>query len=251
MLGFMKKKKKKQKQELEEYIQKLDSDDCSIPAPPSFLFEPVAKAAAKEGKSFSEYMQAHNVNSFGDPLDKLVDGDLPWGWVTHYKDFIDKITAEYNYFRNEWYNAKLVGDPREERPALKSFVLYMHDVQQLCDKMGECFGFWCYDYLIGSQKETCEKRLADLEANMEAYTKKYNDQQERERLMLEFSDSVTDEMLLEKIELHEEILQTDLYKLYDHPYAKEILKERLYMLAAVGKIERTKSGRTYLLKIKK
>lgn len=249
MLGFL--KKKKDKQELKEYIQKLESDDCNIPIPPAVMFEPVRKAAAKEGISAKEYMQVHNVNSFGSPLDKLVDGDLPWGWHTHNKDFVDKIREEYGYFNNELYTAKQEGEPHAVRNAMKSLLQYMDDVQQLCDQKGECFAFWCSEYLIGEGKTRYSGQLADLEANMDAKIKEYNDRKEHERLMLEFSNSVTKEMLLEQIDLHEEILQTDLYKLYDHPCAKIVLKEMLYFMDAEGLIERTKSGRTYLLKIKK
>ena len=105
------------------------------------------------------------VNSFGEPLDKLVDDDLPWGWVTHYKDFIDKATEEYKYFLHAWFDVKK-GDPQEERNALKSLLQYMDDVQKLSDQKGECFGFWCSDYLIGNQKTMCEERLAVIEKTL-------------------------------------------------------------------------------------
>lgn len=88
------------------------------------------------------------VNSFNEPLDKLVDGDLPWGWVTYNKIFIDKIETEFNYFRESWVDARNSKDQKTEYAALKSFLLYMDDVQKLCDKKGECFSFWCSEYLI-------------------------------------------------------------------------------------------------------
>lgn len=246
MLGFLRKKKAaapaSQMQTIEDDFNPLDVSSMI-----AYLKKQKPDITEKEIAEVFSRLAAP-----ADDLDHLdEDGDLPWGWVTHYKDFIDKTTAEYNHFSNEWFIAKLTGDPREELPALKSFVLYMHDVQRLCDQKGECFGFWCSDYLIGSQKSKCEERLADLETNMDAYVKEYNDRKEHERLMMEFSNSVTKEMLLEQIDLHEEILQTDLYKLYDHPCAKEVLKEKLYFMESEGLIERTKSGRTYLLKIKK
>ena len=102
------------------------------------------------------------VNSLGEPLDKLVDGDLPWGWVTHFKDFIDETTEEYNRFLYAWFDAKKT-NPQEEQSALKSLLQYMEDVQKMCNQKGECHGFWCADYLIGSQKERCIERLKEIE----------------------------------------------------------------------------------------
>ena len=97
-----------------------------------------------------------------DHLDE--DGELPWGWVTHHKDFIDKINNEYDYFRQQWYDVKYnKKSPIEEYGALKSFLIYMDDVQKLCDQKGECFGFWCSEYLIGDGKQYAEERFAHLE----------------------------------------------------------------------------------------
>ena len=108
--------------------------------------------------------QPENVktNSLGEPLDKLVDGDLPWGWLYANKDFTDKITAEYRHFLQCWWE-EIGKDPRRECAALKSLLQYMDDVQQLCDQKGECFAFWCTTDLIGLQKERCAERLAELE----------------------------------------------------------------------------------------
>lgn len=42
------------------------------------------------------------LNSFGEPLNHLIDGELPWGWISANKEFIDKTQSEYKYFLNEW-----------------------------------------------------------------------------------------------------------------------------------------------------
>lgn len=202
----------------------------------------------KKKKATPQAADVH-VNSFGDPLDKLVDGELPWGWVTHYKDFIDKYTEEYNYFLYAWFDARK-GSPKEERPALKSLLLYMDDVQKLCDQKGECFGFWCSDYLIGGQKKTCEDRLADLESNMEARLQEYEEKQkmqERRAELEAYEATLTDEMMLDAIRQHEGMLQKDLCKLFPYPQA---ISSKLYYMAKEGKIERIKSGNSYILKIK-
>lgn len=105
---------------------------------------------------------AIKVNSFSEPLDKLVDGDLPWGWVTANKDFTDKIRKEFSFFWNAWIDTRN-GEPSKEMNALKSLLQYMDDVQRMCDHKGECFGFWCSNYLMGKEKIKAEKRMAELD----------------------------------------------------------------------------------------
>lgn len=61
------------------------------------------------------------------------NGELPWGWIYANKDFLNKIENEYSYFLNSWCNA-LGKSPKELRPALKSFVIYLKDCEKLCEK---------------------------------------------------------------------------------------------------------------------
>lgn len=103
------------------------------------------------------------VNSFGEPIDKLVDGDLPWGWMFHNKDFTDKIQAEFEHFRKEWADSRN-GDPMKEYSSLKSLLLYIDDVQNLCDKKGECFSFWFSEILIDNNwRAKLKNRLCELD----------------------------------------------------------------------------------------
>ena len=181
------------------------------------------------------------VNSFGEPLYNLVDGDLPWGWVTHYSDFTKKIGEEFDYFRQAWFDAKALGDPRKEMDALKSFLQYMDDVQKFCNQQGECFGFWCSDYLIGRQKRNCQAKLAEIEKYMDNLIEIYN-----------FQQSCNRETLLDIIKSEGgTILQTDLYKYFSNvPEIKEYIRNILYGMEAEGLIEKAKSGRTSILTIK-
>ena len=48
------------------------------------------------------------------PSDKLVDGDLPWGWVTANKDFTNKIEQEFHYFWQTWIDSKRVNQGKKE-----------------------------------------------------------------------------------------------------------------------------------------
>ena len=201
-------------------------------------------------KEADNHIKATGVNSFGEPLDKLVDGDLPWGWVAHYSDFTGKIGSEYEYFINQWYDAKANKSPIDEYGALKSFLMYMDDVQKLCDQKGECFGFWCSDYLIGNAKQYAEDRFADLEANMDAHIQKYEEKKKMQAYQKEleaYEATLTDEMLFDAIRQNEGMLQKDLCKLFPYPKA---ISSKLYFMEKEGKIERTKSGNSYILRIK-
>ncbi len=201
---------------------------------------PVVDGSIKENISAGEYMKIHNVNTLGESLDKLIDGELPFGWVAHYKEFTDKVQAEYNTFLEAWW-AVSGKHPRQEYAALKSLVIYHEDIQKLCCKKGECFEFWCKEILIG--KNMYDKRkddLAKLESNLEALVEEYEGKQEVE-------NSITSDGLLKLIEEKQPILQKDLYKLFDNPYAKAVISDKLYWLDKEGKIKRTKAGNTYSL----
>lgn len=192
------------------------------------------------------------VNSFGEPLDKLVDGELPWGWVVAYSDFTDRIKKEYSYFWQAWIDARK-DEPKKEISALKSLLQYMDDVQNMCNQKGECFGFWCKRFLIGNQKERCSERIADLEKNMDAHIQKYEERLKLQAYRAEveaYEATLTDKMMFDTIRQHEGILQKDFYKLFDSPYAKDAVSEKLYFMAKEGKIERIKSGNSYILKLK-
>lgn len=95
-----------------------------------------------------------------DDLDHLTkEGDLPWGWHSHNKAFTDKINNEFSYFLNSWLDVRSKS-PSEQYQALKSFVLYLEDVEKLCKSKGECFEFWFYEIL--TSKDYIKKRKNEL-----------------------------------------------------------------------------------------
>lgn len=106
-------------------------------------------------------------NSFGERIDRLTpDGELPWGWVTRNKEFCDKINGEYSYFLNAWLQARSK-TPKEQYSALKSFVVYLEDVEKLCKAKGECFDFWFHKILTGTgYVEKRKKELTELSAKL-------------------------------------------------------------------------------------
>ena len=90
----------------------------------------------------------------------LENGELPWGWVTRNKEFCDKISGEYSYFLDAWIESRHKSQ-MEQYSALKSFVVYLEDVEKLCKSKGECFDFWFREIL--TSKGYMEKRKKELE----------------------------------------------------------------------------------------
>lgn len=77
-----------------------------------------------------------------DPLDRLTpDGELPFGWYTANKAFTSKLQTKYKTFLDAWLVSREKSDLKEYA-ALKSFVIYMNDVKNLCERKGECYIFW-------------------------------------------------------------------------------------------------------------
>lgn len=128
---------------------------------------PVLKQQPREANS--------ETNSFGERYDRLThDGVLPWGWVTKNKEFCDRIKSEFSYFLNIWLDARNKS-PKEQYQALKSFVLYLEDVEKLCKSKGECFEFWFREILTSEgYTEKRKRELEELTANFDELQAKYN-----------------------------------------------------------------------------
>ena len=100
-------------------------------------------------------------NSFGERFDRLTpEGELPWGWHTYTKEFTDKINGEYSHFLNAWLDSRNKS-PLDQYAALKSFVMYLEDVERLCRSKGECYEFWFNEILTSAGY--LQKRKSELE----------------------------------------------------------------------------------------
>ena len=176
-------------------------------------------------------------NSFGQNITHLTeDGELPWGWIYANRDFIEPIEEQYKYFLHEYINAKKQEKGVQVvRSALKSFILYMEDVERICASKGECFVVW-------SKLNVCN------EAGMESYRndlKKIEDSLE-ELLEKENLLKWLKPELLRIVQEEPGIYQPDIYKRFDASLKPEV-SNQLYLLYAKGLITREKSGRSYKL----
>lgn len=178
------------------------------------------------------------------------EGELPWGWVTHNKEFTDKISNEFSYFLNKCIESR-AKSPKEQYPALKSLVLYLEDVEKLCKSKGECFEFWFYEILTSRDYLTnSKKQLEHLVTNMDSLQKEYElnawKEKEKQRKIIEMKSDVI--LLLKE---NDGILQSEFWKLFDDEICRMAATDIVYALVKEGKIERTKSGRSYTLHYKK
>lgn len=189
--------------------------------------------------------KGENKKGFNQPnaaLDHLTDeGELPWGWVTRNKDFTEQIGSDFTYFLNMWLDSKKKS-PEERFQALKSFILYLEDVEQLCKSKGECFEFWYYEIL--TSHDYIEKRKAELielqtsfEEIQEVYMRKQNN-------MIGIEEKV-----IELLKKNDGIAQSEFIKLFDSSVKGELSKI-LYYWEKAGMIERIKEGRSYVLHFK-
>jgi hypothetical protein len=169
------------------------------------------------------------------------EGDLPWGWYTHTKEFTNKINNEYSYFLNMWLESR-TKSPLEKYSALKSFVVYLEDTERLCKSKGECFEFWFYETL--ASKDYIEKRKIELDQLTTNFDELQSNHNKRNKEV-----SNLDERVIKTLKEHPNILQTDFIKLFD-PIVQPDVREKLYWLDKSGKLERTKSGRSYVLHYK-
>lgn len=169
------------------------------------------------------------------------EGDLPFGWTSRNKNFVNRIQGEYTYFLNRWIESR-TKSPKEQFAALKSFVLYLEDVEKLCKSKGECHVLWFNEIL--TEKGYLENRrneLNDFHQNLV----KLQDEYEKKLFELEgLEDKVWN-----KLKENEGILQSEFVKLFD-PIVKDEVAKILYYWSKEGKIQRTKSGRSYILHYK-
>lgn len=170
------------------------------------------------------------------------EGELPWGWVTRNKEFCDRITGEFLYFSKALTESQHKA-PREHHSALKSFVLYLEDVEKLCKSKGECFEYWFREILTcKGYMERIKKELKDLTANLDELQANYNKRNN------ELSD--LDNRIINMLICNPGILQSEFVKRFD-PLIQNDVREKLYSLEKAGKLEKTKSGRSYTLHYKK
>lgn len=109
-----------------------------------------------KNQSTKEKIEAKRTNSFGESVDKLdQDGNLPFGWVTHNRYYVDMIERDLQPFRQAILNAKT---DLEMWAALKSFVLFLQDGKNRYYGINECVGKYFDEYICKSEEAKKRKK---------------------------------------------------------------------------------------------
>ena len=97
--------------------------------------------------------QSAPTNSLGQPLDKLINGELPFGWVKHYDYFYKPRNDQMVQLAKATTSAK---SDEEKIVALQNLITYFYTYQKECSQQGECFKKWFEDYWLHCKNSTCE-----------------------------------------------------------------------------------------------
>lgn len=177
-------------------------------------------------------------NSIGEPLDKLVNGDLPFGWYAHNEQEIQKWEKPIPEMANAALHAETVN---KQLQLLKELIDYYEKYRTYCYSKDDCWkkhfsDMWehchnskCDDFnFIVPYKESLSTLLKNKEHLLRI---------ENQRLSLHDSLIIT-------IQSQPGILQTDVYKLFEKELKYEIA-DILYQWDKQKKIVREKHSSSY------
>ena len=83
------------------------------------------------------------------PLNKLIDGELPWGWITKHEAFTKPIMDKQKEYIAAWVNAPL--GSFEKKEALSKYLDFLRSTKAVCEAKGECFSKWFTD-IVADEK---------------------------------------------------------------------------------------------------
>lgn len=163
---------------------------------------------------------------------------FPSGFFYENKHFLKEIEDHFHYFQNEYISAKKQEKGIQAvRAALKSFIVYMEDVERICASKGEPFIKWSKLKICNEDSmESYRNDLKKIEDNLEELIAKEN--------LVKWLKPE----LLKIVQEEPGIYQPDIYKRFDASLKPEV-SNQLYLLYAKGLIKREKSGRSYKLYI--
>lgn len=181
-----------------------------------------------------------NHNTFGEKLDELVDGDLPWGWENAKQEF---IKPRDNKLYDLSIRASKTENIDEEIKLLKEFITFFKEYENECLEKGECYQKYFLDMHIKQPNKTKYSWLNDKKDRLKYLEENYQ-KIKKEIEIKERESKDLSKKLIEMISKNPGILQSDIYKQF-HEVMKDEISSKLYFWNKNGKIRREKSGRTY------
>lgn len=175
-------------------------------------------------------------NTFGDDLSHLdKDGELPFGWVYHYSQFVEQQEKKID---KKWEAVYAATSTQAKLNAFRSYFATVTKVGEECRNTGECHYKWFCENIIESEWYNNQlKKYEQLKIDAPELIK-------REKLLANLDSAV-----MAKLQENNGIQQSDFVKMFD-PAIKSEVSTFLYNADKAGKIKRTKSGRSYIIEIK-
>jgi len=198
------------------------------------LFYPVAQSAVKEGKTVKEYMKSHDVNSLNEPLDKLIDGELPWGW---YSSHCEEL-KEWEQKLPEYATAHKSSEIDKRIQTLKEMILHYESFRSYCYSKNECYQKYFSDrweHCHNSENPDFEY-ISLYRDELNTLLKNYNSLKELE-IRKSYNMQGLEDKLQRLITEESGILQKDIYKEFDNSVKSDI-QHLLYEWNNAGKIVR-------------
>ena len=178
-----------------------------------------------------------NKNASVKSPDKLVDGDLPFGWFAHNEVYIRNKEKKLTKYAQDSNN----GSVDERIDTLQKMIKYYSDIKQEFYSKGECFQKYFQDMWEHCHNSRCDdfEFISPYEESLEYLISNYESlkilEEKRKTLAKDLYDFLSGQ---------NEILQKDIYKHFDSGLKSDI-QDLLYRWSKDGKIKRQKSGSTY------
>lgn len=100
-----------------------------------------------------------DTDTLGQPLDKLIDGELPFGWYSHNQDYLKPYEDELTRLASAIYSST------DKKQSLLNYFEYLEKFKQDCKSKDECFEYyfaWMYENNKNSGIAEKQKMLDEL-----------------------------------------------------------------------------------------
>lgn len=187
------------------------------------------KPAKKEQTHYTK------TNLSGEPLNKLVNGELPFGWITYSKSFIKPRDAKVGEYMQKIDCSSI----DSEIKGLTQLLEYCNSYRKECAKKGECYLYY-YDWMYGKNENS---GLLEHSNRLKYLKNNYLDLKSLENKRKQLNTT-----LYEFLKNNSGILQKDIYKSFS-PELKADIQSLLYYWNKEGRITRKKHGNTYSIQV--
>lgn len=202
----------------------------------------IAVRLAKAGKISVPKDDNHNV--FGERLDHLQNGELPFGWVLQKRDFINPRDSKLFDLSIRANKATSI---REEKALIEEFLAFFQVYKRECQERGECY----IKYFSDMHEHCNNSRRHDfsfdtpLRERLDYIISNYDELIANENLKNKILSTLPSDVWSIVAE-NPGILQSELARRFD-PIVKGEVSDLLYHWEQDKKIIREKKGRSYAL----